>query len=137
MAKQFTLGKNERVKSRKLSEQLFATGKKLTTPPFHIRYIFLEGENRLPASLQFGVGVSVRNFKKAADRNRIKRLTREAWRLQKQELTASLQAQQKQAAVFFIYTGRELPPFDLVKEKTAVALKKLEKLLSENNSAIT
>ena len=127
MRKQFTLGKEERLKSRKQIEQLFDKGKSFVVAPFRIYFIV---NSELPiqkdeSRLKFGTGVSAKNFKKAVDRNRIKRLTREAWRLQKNEIREKTSETQKQLNVFFIYTGKELPDFTTVKEKVAIALKKL------------
>jgi ribonuclease P protein component len=135
--KQFTLGKNERLKSRKQIEQLFKEGKSFAFTPFRIHYLFNETLNteRSIFNVQFGVGVSNKNFKKAVDRNRIKRLIREAWRLQKSELSEKTKAVQKQLNVFFIYTGKELPDFTTVKDKVAVALKKLADKIDENISS--
>ena len=130
VSKQFTLGKNERLKSRKQIELLFAKGKSIVVTPFRIYFIINEG-----SGLQFGVGVSAKNFKRAVDRNRVKRLTREAWRLQKNELSEKTKASQKQLNIFFIYTGKELPDFTTVKDKVAVALKKLADKIDENISA--
>jgi ribonuclease P protein component len=79
------------------------------------------------APLQAGFGASSRNFKKAVDRNRIKRLGREAYRLQKQPLLRQLTEKGFSMAVFFIYTGRELPVYATVTEKIGVALQKLIK----------
>jgi ribonuclease P protein component len=136
MAKQFTLGKNERLKSRKQIEQLFKEGKKFVLTPFRIFYISTKNEvQNSSIQLQFGVGVSNRNFKKAVDRNRIKRLTREAWRIQKNELKESLISSGKQLNVFFIYTGKEVPDIYLVKDKVAVVLKKLLEKIDEKNSS--
>ena len=129
MAKQFTLGKNERLKSRKQIEQLFNEGKSLVVNPFRIYYLLNKFSG---APLQFGIGVSGKNFKKAVDRNRIKRLTREVYRLQKLSLQEKLNGKKLQLNVFFIYTGKELPDFKLIKEKVAVALKKLESIVDEN-----
>ena len=131
MSKQFTLGKDERLKSRKQIEQLFAKGKGIVVSPFRI-YFLIHGPRTMAHGLQFGVGVSNRNFKKAVARNRIKRLTREAWRLQKNELKEKLKISNKQLNVFFIYTGKELPDFTIVKEKVAVVLKKLADKIDEN-----
>src|SRR5205809_6930341 len=89
MAKQFTLGKSERLKSRKLIELLFKNGRSFNAFPFRVYYI----EEKIifdEPNVHFGGGVSTKNFKKAVDRNRIKRLTREGWRLQKQPLIESL-----------------------------------------------
>jgi ribonuclease P protein component len=62
---------------------------------FRISYKFLP----LPADektvLQVGVSVSKRNFKRAVDRNRIKRLLRETYRLQKRELIEVLKCNEE------------------------------------------
>ena len=139
MAKQFTLGKNERLKSRKQIEQLFSEGRKFTVTPFRVFYLFQAPliSDHLRFKLQFGVGVSVKNFKKAVDRNRIKRLTREAYRLQKNELAEKLKLSGTKLNVFFIYTAKEIPDFNLVKDKVALALKKFEKIVDENTSSDT
>ncbi len=132
MVKQFTLGKSERLKSRKQIEQLFSEGKSFSVIPFKVYY--LGGSQAQPGSraiLQFGVGVSAKNYKRAVDRNRIKRLIREAYRLQKIELQENLEKKKLQLSVFFIYIGKELPDFNTVKVKVNVALKKLLQLANE------
>jgi ribonuclease P protein component len=78
-------------------------------------------------NIQFSVGVSARNFKKAVDRNRIKRLTREAYRLQKGFLYTKMKERNQQLAVFFIYTGKELPDYKTVHEKIGLTLQRLIK----------
>jgi ribonuclease P protein component len=75
--------------------------------------------------VQVGVGVSARNFRKAVDRNRVKRLLREAYRLNKIVLQETTGTQRKKLAVFFLYTGKELPQFELLNEKMRKALEKL------------
>ena len=127
MAKKFTLHSGERLKRRKIIEQLFSEGKSVTVFPLRVQYkLYPEG---LASPLQAGFSASSRNFKKAVDRNRIKRLMREAYRLQKLPLQEKLQANQKQLALFFIYTGKELPEYALVYEKMGVALNKLSSII--------
>ena len=137
MRKQFTIGKEERLKSRKQIENLFDKGKSFVLTPFRVYFIM---NSEMPvqkgeSGLKFGTGVSAKNFKKAVDRNRIKRLTREAWRLQKNEIRDKVKEAHRQLNVFFIYTGKELPDFKTVKDKVAIALKKLADKIDENISS--
>jgi ribonuclease P protein component len=147
LTKQFTLGKKERLKSRKQIEQLFKQGNSFTIFPFKIYYVLSSlpinkhsessSDSRLPtpnSRLAFGVGAGTRNFKKAVDRNRIKRLTREAYRLQKNALQQKLLEREKQLNVFFIYTGKEIPDYLLVKEKTMQILNRIIKIVDEDNT---
>ncbi len=133
MARQYTLAKQERLKSRKLINQLFKEGQSFSLPPFRVYDMILPPatiEKDKNTALQFGVGVSSKHFKKAVDRNRIKRLAREAWRLQKNDLITLLNEQQRLLIVFVIYTGRTIPDFVLVKEKINAILLRLVKKLS-------
>jgi len=74
----YTLGKEERLKSRKKIEQLFVQGKKLRKFPISTVYITERLEGKF--STQFTVSVPHRNFKRAVDRNLLKRRMREAFR---------------------------------------------------------
>jgi ribonuclease P protein component len=75
--------------------------------------------------LQAGVTVSSRRFKKAVDRNRVKRILRETYRLQKLPLQQVLNEKNISIALFFIYTGKELPVFSEVYEKMGIILQHL------------
>lgn len=117
-------GRNEKLKSRKHIEKLFAEGKSFTVFPikvFYLRQSMKEGDV-LP---QAGVGVSARNFRKAVDRNRIKRLLREAYRLQKTDLHQSCEARAEKLILFFLFIGKELPDQTLIAEKMRAALTRL------------
>jgi ribonuclease P protein component len=122
MIRQSTLGKAERLKSRKLIEQVFREGKSFTIFPYKVFYLFVGGGS---APLQAGFGASIRHFGRAVDRNRIKRLGREAYRVQKQALLDHLREKGVSMAVFFVYTGKELPDHHSVTGKIGVILQKL------------
>jgi ribonuclease P protein component len=129
----FTLGKQERLKSRKLIEQLFREGKSFSAFPFRIYYLYGEKIFNMPQpafNVQAGVGVSARNFKKAVDRNRIKRLMREAYRLQKETVYTFIKERSRQLAIFIIYTGKDLPDHKIVSEKIGLTLQRLRKEIS-------
>jgi ribonuclease P protein component len=137
----YTLGKKDRLKSRKAIEHLFKTGKSFSVFPFRVLYILEEKQPSLPAghtvsvnsNLQAGFTASSRNFKKAVDRNRIKRLMREAYRLQKNDLQQSLALNDEHLTLFLIYVGKDLPDFELVFEKFTLVLTRLIKLTSGRN----
>ena len=76
-----TLGKTERLKSRKLIKKLFEEGISIKNYPFRLVYIATE-----TPPIKSSFSVPKRNFKKAVDRNRIKRLIKEAYRLEKKNL---------------------------------------------------
>jgi ribonuclease P protein component len=136
MSKQFTLGNNERLKSRKLIEQLFKQGKSFNAFPFRVYYLEEKKIVNKP-NIQFGCGVSNKNFKKAVDRNRVKRLTREGWRLQKNVLIDLLKASNRNFSVFFIYTQKELPDYKTIYDKTGLILNKLVKMINETDPSTT
>ena len=73
-----------------------------------------------PVAAQVMVTVSKKKFKRAVDRNRVKRLLREAWRLEKMDMENRLAADEKQRAIVFIFVGHELPEFEEV--QSAIAL---------------
>jgi ribonuclease P protein component len=127
----YFLGKEDRLKSRKSIDLLFKKGKSFSHFPFKVFWMQAAGDHVLQAAFS----VSSRNFKKATDRNRIKRLMREAYRLQKNTLSEALKTGQKKITLFIIYTGRELPEYNMVFEKTGLIIKKLIKLSNENTEA--
>lgn len=83
--------------------------------------------------LKVGVGVSSRYFKHATDRNRIKRLLRESYRLNKLILHDFVKDSNKQLVIFFLYTGKELPEYSLVTEKMKLVIGKLIENIERNN----
>jgi len=133
MGQRFTLGKDQRLKSRKRIERIFREGKSINVFPYRVYYMLENsappGSARPAHALQAGFGVSSRHFKKAVDRNRIKRLTREAYRLNKGTLDQIVEQRKLSLSVFFIYTGKELPDHRLVSGKIVVALEKIGKEL--------
>lgn len=122
------MGRSEKLKSRKRIEQLFASGKSFGLYP--LRILYLQPTEPEAPVLQCAFSVSTRHFKRAVHRNRIKRLLREAWRLQKNGLAAQLVASQKKLAVFIIYTNNELPAYPLLFEKTGLAIQRLTEKIS-------
>lgn len=78
--------------------------------------------------VQVGFSAGSRHFPRAVDRNRVKRLGREAWRLQKHVLYDHLRQQSRQMAVFLIYTDKKIAPFTTLHRKISVILERLKEL---------
>ena len=127
------MGKSERLKSRKQIDQVFKTGKKITLFPFRLLYHAQPGGGDIRA----GFTVSSKNFSRAVDRNRIKRLSRESYRLQKNELQTLVLKNDYCLHLFFIYTGRELPGYEEISAPLKKLLDKLVKVLYEKDPANT
>lgn len=123
----YFLKKEDRLKSRKAIDLLFTKGKSFSNFPFRICWQVVEDETGLKA----GFTASSKNFKKATDRNRIKRLIREAYRSQKNNLQEVIKNKNKGVHLFFIYTGKEVPDYEFIFEKTGNVLKRIIKLLDE------
>jgi ribonuclease P protein component len=121
----YFLKKTDRLKSRKAIEILYKKGKNFSVPPCRIQYLITEFEPGIKA----GFSAPTKNFKKATDRNRIKRLFKEAYRLQKNEIEKHPTLVNNGLHIFIIYTGKDLPKYDMVFEKTGLVLQKLIKQL--------
>lgn len=121
-----TLGKLERLKSRKLIGSLFSKGHSFSLYPLRVLYLYHPQDT----ALQAGFSASSRHFKRAVDRNFIKRRMREAYRTRKVPVLELLRTQQKQLILFIIYTGKDLPTQALIHEKMELLLKELIKRLS-------
>ena len=127
MAGTFSYNKFEKLKSRKQIEMLFAQGKSISSFPVKVFYLPVDHTPVHP--VQVGVGVSARNFKKAVDRNTIKRRMREAYRLHKLPLHEHLVAQQKSVAVFILWIDKQMPTTAALQELMPAVIEKLIKQL--------
>ncbi len=128
MAAVYSYNKSEKLKSRKALNELFTKGRSFSVFPVKVFYMPLP--EAIADPVKAGVGVSARIFKKAVDRNRIKRLLRECYRLNKLSLHASIAKSGKKTAVFFLYIGREMPEYVFLNEKMQIILTKLEQAIA-------
>ena len=95
-----TFSREERLSSRKLIEKIIEDGKSISVNPFRISWTLAELTTAFPA--QLAIAVPKRFFKRAVDRNRIKRLIREVYRKNKSGIYDSLKAADKQCAILVV-----------------------------------
>ncbi len=125
---EYSFGKKEKLKSKKCIEKLFLEGKTLTHFPIKLIYLKTEPTEAIP--FQVGVSVAKRNFKKAVHRNRIKRLLRESYRLNKPIIFNSTITSY---AILFLYLGTDLPDFATINKKMKELLQQFLKHIQDEN----
>ncbi len=129
--------KAERLKSQQQIDLLFKEGKSFFAPPVKCYYRHIKekippenaGEGHSVIRVKTGVSVSKRNFKKATDRNRIKRLMRESYRLHKASLLNLMQEKTGNLEIFLVYTDKTMPGFDILEEKIKYVLRRLIRIV--------
>lgn len=103
----------EKLKKKSEIDLLFKKGKWISVE--NLRIIYLNSSEKYPIDLhKIGVSVSKKFFKRAVDRNRIKRLLRESYRLNK---SAYLSAFGKESFAMIFWVSKDLPEDFSVVEK--------------------
>ena len=100
-----SFGKEYKLCSKKVMTSIFEDGKQEKVYPFLLRYLAVDLKTN--TRFQIVIAVPKRKFKRAVDRNRIKRLIREAVRKKKYIIEQSMTAEEPQLALFLIYTSNE------------------------------
>ncbi len=122
----FTFGKNEKLCNQKLIEKLFDEGTSLFIRP--IKVMFLKTDSNMPVPVQLLITVPKKFIRHATERNRLKRLFREAYRKRKQVLFEYLVEKHEGCLIAFIYTGRELIEYSQMEGIILLALQQIIKM---------
>jgi len=125
----FKFPKAERLKSTKIIERLFGEGKHITA--FPLKLIFLKTELPEHVFAQMAAVAPKKKFKSAVKRNRIKRLIREAYRLNKPHIFNNTKGQY---ALVILYLGKDMPCFGQIEAETKTLLTKFLKQISHEKT---
>lgn len=112
----FTFSKKEKLCSTKSIDSLFSSGESFIAYPIRVvykQYDLIDEENQTSSVV---ISVSKRKFKRAVKRNRVKRMIREAYRLNKEFLIKQLIQENKRIDIAFIYLKDELPEYIEIKK---------------------
>ncbi len=126
-----TFAKEERMHEKKLIDQLFKNGKSFFVFPFKVLYMPLTTD--VPLLPKVLISVPKRNFKRAVDRNRIKRLIREAYRRNKPVLSGQGEDCRHQLLIGLIYTAKVHMDYVEIERKIILILQQL----LEKNEQVT
>ena len=121
-----TFSKAERLCSNILIENLFKSGTSFNTFPFKFVWI-TASESDVPVKIV--ISVPKRLFKKAVHRNRLKRMTREAYRKNKNHLYDSLA--DKKIHLMIIFTGKTIVGYKEIEETIVNGLQRLVKEINQ------
>lgn len=120
-----TFKKKERLCNKKVIALLFSEGSSFYNYPYKVVWKDIDLSSNVPAEIL--ISVSRVRFKKAVERNRIKRLTRECYRKNKEILCNFLQTERKQCAFSLSYTGNDIIPYHILEKKIILILHRLVK----------
>jgi len=126
-----SLGKANKLCNHKIIDEVFESGAQVKSFPFVVKF----KEHDLVQDVRFQIVFSApkRTFRKAVQRNRIKRLCKEAFRAKRSLLDDYLQEHNKQLALFLVYTSKEELSLPLLSGKTEKLIKKIISQLESND----
>lgn len=122
--------KTEKLCSNKHIEELFFKGKSFVIYPLRVVYHFRDETDINKCSISVLISVSKKKFKRAVKRNRIKRLIREAYRLNKNDSIINC----KSLDIAFIYLKDTLPTYDEIENSVSKVLKTLSEKIGEGGN---
>jgi ribonuclease P protein component len=134
--KQFTFGKEERLSHRNQIDALFTEGRTFNVSPFKVIYKVVDAVTT--PQIKIMVAVPKKKFKRAVDRNRLRRLIRESYRLNKHLLTEMIMTSTIGLHIGFIYIGDKADISYIEMEKPMIGcLQRLGKIINGGNGDCT
>jgi ribonuclease P protein component len=127
----FKFSKEERLCSEKLLNELFKNGSSFLFYPFRVTWLVQPSTQQFP--VQVVVSVPKKRFKRSVDRNRLKRIIKEAYRLNKASLLYSFLEQKDQNILLALnFVGKEILDYHYVERKMIKMLENLQIQISKS-----
>ncbi len=123
-----TFNSNERIKSKKLAEELFKKGSSFFLYPFIVRVLAYD-QSVNDASLKTLFAVPKKKVRLASNRNLIKRRIKESFRQRKADLINELQVADRKILVSLVYVAKEPKDYFFIDQKIDEILLEIPKHL--------
>jgi ribonuclease P protein component len=121
-----TFGKEYKLCSKRVIDELFETGATLKQYPLRLLYIKKPVHFSKNTAFQIVISVPKKKIRKAHDRNKVKRIIRELIRKNKHELENILEIQNDKLAIFLIYSESTILEYALLEKKLNKLIHQLE-----------
>ena len=126
----FRFPKEEKLKSKTLIQKIFDEGSAVSNYPLKVLYVRTNDTDE--TTLKVGVTVPKKNFKSAVHRNRIKRLLRESYRINKDKIFNKTVGSY---ALLFLYLGKEIPEYKAIEKNMLAICERLVKKMNNEEHA--
>lgn len=121
-------GRERSLKRKVVMDRVFAEGHNAKSFPLISRFAKVTQDGSAPSRVAFTV--SKKRFRRAVDRNRVKRLMRESWRNLRSPFEG-LMSDQEQCAVVLIFVGKDIPSQEAMDKAMSRLLSKMKEALTE------
>ena len=131
----YKFGKKHKLYGDKPIGELFELGRSFSRYPLRVTYLLAKRtDGELP--LRMMVSVGKKRFKRAVKRNRVKRLVREAFRLNCHDLRQAVRNLDADVSlhVAFVFVGKDLPLMPDVLQSVSASINKLTKIVNDGIS---
>ena len=127
-----SLKKSERLKKRDDIQRLFKYGDSIYEYPIKLYHLKVENGDD-PAALLFGVSVPKKKFKRAVDRNLLKRRIKEAYRKHNAPLKIHFLAQEDKLLLMPVFLDNEIAEYSLIEGKIILLLQRLQAIYEQDH----
>lgn len=124
MSKLFSFPKQERLCLQDRIESVYSEGKGLVAYPLRVAYRLEPSVEDEPTACML-VSVAKRRFRRANRRNRIKRLVREAYRLNRRSFVSVLESKSLRIDLAFMMISDDMPDYETIEKAILKAFKKI------------
>lgn len=128
-----TFKQEEKIKSSLKIKEVLDGGTSFKKYPILAFLLPIDFQTESLYPVQVAFTVSKKKFKRAVDRNKIKRYMRETYRTQKKEFYKNLPHEQ-QFRIVFVYIGKQIESFQFIEKRMKLILEKIEQHETNSNT---